>query len=310
MWFKNAQIFLLDESFPYNAEHFGERLSQKIAAPCPKSQPYAFGWGSPYGNNHDMLVHESNQCLLFTNTKEERVLPTAVVKDLLTDKITEIENAEQREIYAKERSRLRDDITFSLLPQAFTKKTHTHAYFDNENDWLVIDVASRSKAETFTEFLRNTLGTLKIKPLQTKNTASQAMSSWLISGKAPEGFEFGGSCEMRDKEKDRGTIRFTELLITDSEVTNHLKLNRRLAKLELIWQQRIAFVLSDDMSISRIRFLDVIKESLEDLEASDNMQKFESEFAIMSLELRHCLTQLVNALGGIIQEKAQAAIAA
>lgn len=302
MWFKSAHIFLFDEPFPYNAEHFGERLSQRIARPCPKSQPYAFGWASPYGNNHEMLVHESNQCLLFTNSKEERILPSAVVKDALMEKVAEIEEREQREVYGKERSRLKDDITFSMLPQAFTKKTNTFAMIDNTQNWLIIDVGSRSKAETFTELLRNTLGTLKITPIQTQTPASRAMSQWLISGQAPEGFEFGGDCEMRDKEKDRGAIRFTQLLITDKEVTNHLNLNRRLAKLELIWQKRIAFVLNDDLSISRIRFLDVVKESLEELEDVDSMQKFESEFALMSLELRSCLKDLVKAMGGTTLE--------
>ncbi|OGT46982.1 MAG: hypothetical protein A3F17_05900 [Gammaproteobacteria bacterium RIFCSPHIGHO2_12_FULL_41_15] len=310
MWFKSAQIFLLDQPFPYNAEHFAERLKQRVARPCPKSQPYAYGWSSPYGNHFDELVHESNQCMLFTNTKEERILPSSVIKEVLDEKLKVMEEKEQREIYAKERSRLKDDITFSMLPQAFTKKTHTHAFIDNEHHWLLIDVSSRSKAETFTELLRNTLGSFKITPLQTQTTASVAMSHWLLSSKAPTGFEFGGDCEMRDKEKDRGAIRFYQLLITDKEVTNHLKLNRRLVKLELVWQKRIAFVLNDDCSISRIRFLDVVKESLEELDMADSMQKFESEFAMMSLELRHCIAELLDAMGGIIGKVALSEVSA
>lgn len=99
--------------------------------------------------------------------KEERILPSTVVNEMLQVRIEEVEEAEGRKLGKKAKAELKDNLIFELLPRAFTYSTKLFAYIDTKNDFIVIDSASRSKAEDLLSFLCKTLGDLPVIPLNT-----------------------------------------------------------------------------------------------------------------------------------------------
>jgi recombination associated protein RdgC len=62
----------------------------------------------------------------------------------------------------------------------------------------------------------------------------------------------------------------------------------------------LAFVLGDDLSIKRLKFLDVILE--EAAEAEDAATRFDVDFSLMGLELRRFIERLVETFGGVAEE--------
>ncbi len=57
-------------------------------------------------------------------------------------------------------------------------------------------------------------------------------------------------------------------------------------------------MLGDDHAVRRLRFLDVVLESLADTKAETLAEELDARFALMTLELAELLPALVEAFGG------------
>ena len=49
------------------------------------------GWVAPLGHLGEQLTHQSNGCIMVCLRREEKVLPAAVVREIVNDKVLEIE---------------------------------------------------------------------------------------------------------------------------------------------------------------------------------------------------------------------------
>ena len=61
-------------------------------------------------------------------------------------------------------------------------------------------------------------------------------------------------------------------------------------------------MLADDLSIKRLKFLDVILEEAAESEADDAASRFDVDFSLMGLELRRFISRLVATFGGVAEE--------
>jgi recombination associated protein RdgC len=84
-----------------------------------------------------------------------------------------------------------------------------------------------------------------------------------------------------------------------SEIQAHLDAGKQVVQLALEWDGRIAFVLSEDLALKRLKFLDIIQEEAADTEAEDAAARFDVDFSLMSLELGRFVPKLVEAFGGL-----------
>ena len=58
-------------------------------------------------------------------------------------------------------------------------------------------------------------------------------------------------------------------------------------------------MLGDDHAVRRLRFLDVVLESLADTKAETIAEEMDARFALMTLELSAFLPEMVNVFGGV-----------
>jgi recombination associated protein RdgC len=70
----------------------------------------------------------------------------------------------------------------------------------------------------------------------------------------------------------------------------------------MTWNDRVSFVLTEQLQIKRLAFLDIIKE--ESTALADHADEiFDVEFTLMTGELAKMLKDLLNALGGEVTVK-------
>ena len=121
MLFKQAQLFTLTTPFPKKESSMLPKLEPMLFKECPPSFSSSFGWIATTKQENAPLVYSLDSCLLFQIQFEEKVLPSGVIRKELENKINELQTKESRKIYAKEKKDLRDEVTMTLLPRAFTR---------------------------------------------------------------------------------------------------------------------------------------------------------------------------------------------
>jgi recombination associated protein RdgC len=299
MWFKNLQLYHLQQSFDLNPEELHEKLEPQSARECGSMEPSTYGWERPLGRQGTLLTHGANGHIMLCARSEEKILPATVIREKLAQKVEEIEQAEARKVRRREKEELKDILIQQLLPQAFTKSSLTYAYIDPKGRWLVVDASSAKKAEELINLLRDSLGSLKVKPVIAAQSPAAVMTSWLADQAPQDGFVVADECELRDPMDEGGIIRCRRQDLMGDEIAPHLKAGKQVVRLALEWAERITFVLCEDLSIKRLGFMDMIQEEAAEVAAEDDSARFDADFAIMSLELGRFMPALLKQFGGM-----------
>ncbi|MGR9085867.1 MAG: recombination-associated protein RdgC [Gammaproteobacteria bacterium] len=298
MWFKNLTIFRINESFDLSPEELEDKLQALPFRPSGPHEEFSYGWTPPLSNGSGQLVHSCNGFMMLCGKKEEKVLPSAVVNEVVREKILEAEEKQGRKLPKKERSVIKDETIFELLPKAFTFSRKTYAYIDPRGGWLIVDSAAAKTAEDLLGNLRKCLGTLPVVPISTVDKPGLTMTDWLLHGSQPDDIIIEDECELRSIEQEGGIIRCKRHDLALPEIKNHLDCGKHVIKLAVNWADRISFVIDEHLGIKRLRFLDLIQDQVADIDASDEAELFDADFSIMSLELSNFLPRLVELFGG------------
>lgn len=294
MWFKNLAVYRFTEAFTLAADVLEQKLQQQQFHSCGSHDEFSFGWTSPLGKASDALVHAGNGFFMLCAKKEEKVIPSSVINEMLQEKIADIEEREARKLPQKERARIKDELIFELLPRAFSFSKKTYAYIDSQGGWVVVDAASPKKAEDLLSLLRKSLGSLPVTPIGAGAKPAGVMTQWLISNTSPKDILIEDECELRSQEEEAAIIRCKRHDLALPEIKNHLDSGKQVIKLAMSWADRLSFVLDENLSIKRLKFLDLIQEQAANIEAFDEIEQFDADFSIMSAEIAQFLPRLLE----------------
>lgn len=298
MWFKQLSFYRLPEAVDPVAVQ--QALAKAPFQSCTGLDWFSDGWVSPA--DHANLSMNLNNCTLFTLKRQDKVLPGAAIRDAVEEKAKVIEIAENRKLGRKERQSLKEQITDDLLPRAITRTSMIHGHINNRRQWLMIGSGTASKAEGLISKLREALPPFPARLPRTKITPQDAMTNWLES-EPPEGFALDADCELKDVGESDAIIRCSRMDLTADEIRQHIATGKQVTRLGLIWNERIRFVLTDDLRLLRIQFLDVLQEETRQA-GDDSASLFDASFAIMSEYLGNLIDQLVSVLGGLTEPSA------
>ena len=297
MWFKNLRIYRVTQKIDLSAERLEAELLNQAFKPCSSLDFSRYGWVPPLGQHSEMLTHSCDGNIMICARKQEKILPAAAINELVDEKAMELESQNARKIFRKERLNLKDDAIHTLLPRALTKSSLTFAYFSPKTKMLIIDAASVNKAEEFLDHLRATLVTLPVLPLSCTGDVSEIMTRWIKQHPA-KGFELDDECELQSARESKNTIRCKNQELESDEIMNHIKAGKRVIQLAINWKDAIRFMLSEDFSIKRIRFDDIVQEQAQG-DADDFATQFDQDFSIMALQINQFLEELLEAFGGV-----------
>ena len=292
MWFSQCTVFRLPET--PNAALLADKLADAPFAPCGGLDWFTEGFAAPQSFTPE-LVFKVEQTMGIALRREEKVLPGSVIQRAVDERVARIEQQEGRSVGRKERQELKEQVTDELLPRAFVRATHTRALF--ADGMLLVDSAAASKAENLLAKLREALGGLKAQLVHTRQTPSALMTSWLLQGHCEGGFELDSDCELKGVGDVVPVVKVSKQDLTADEVVQHVKNGKTVTQLGLVWREQIAFILTQDFTLKRIQYLDVLQEEAESNGDDAASLAFASQI-LMTEAISTMLEELVSYLGG------------
>ncbi len=301
LWFKNLMVYRLSREVSLSADEMEKQLIAFSFTPCGSQDMAKTGWVSPMGSHSDALTHTVNGQIVICARKEEKILPSPVIKQELQAKIERLEGEQHRKLKKTEKDSLKDEVLHSLLPRAFSRFNQTFLWIDTVNDLIMVDAASAKRAEDTLALLRKSLGSLPVVPLTLENPIELTLTEWVRSKELPSGFALMDEAELKAILEDGGVIRCKKQDLFSDEIAVHIEAGKLVTKLALDWQERVQLVLSDDGSLKRLKFSDTLREQNEDIDQEDFAQRFDADFILMTSELAALIKNLIEALGGEAQ---------
>ncbi len=296
MWFKQLSFYPIAADQLPDLATVADKLADAEFAPVQGLDWFSEGFAAPQPFSPE-LVFAADYTWGLALKKEEKVLPAGVIRDILDERVAEIQEAEARKVGKKEKQELKEQITDDLLPRAFTRSGRTHAVIDAKHGFLLINQAAAAKAENLLTRLREALGGLEARLPQTKQSPGSLMTDWLLRGAAEGGFELDSDCELKGQGDVVPTVRVSKQDLTADEVVQHVKNGKHVTQLGLVWRDQIAFVLTADFTLKRIQYLDVLQEEAENHGDDAASLAFATQI-LMAESLGTMLHELVGYLGG------------
>ncbi|MCX7121216.1 MAG: recombination-associated protein RdgC [Gammaproteobacteria bacterium] len=290
MWFKQASLFQFTKPLKLSQQDLSEALAPLSFTPCLPSLPSSMGWVSPIDQTDSQMVYGSGRFWMICLQLEEKLLPAGVIRQALEEKIEEIEKKESRPVRGKEKQNLKDEITQTLLPKAFTQKSRIHAMIDLDRQYLIINSNNAKKVERFVAFLKRAIAPIDLKSPDIKKPTS-VMTQW-VKEDAPEGFTIGLSCVLQDPQQERRVIRCQHQDLLATAIQSLMKDGCDIAQLSLSWKDQLQFILAPDFSIKSIQFQAAVLELSNADYTETPQQRFDADFFIMT----EIMTQLMDDL--------------
>ncbi|MFZ6774710.1 recombination-associated protein RdgC [Undibacterium sp. SXout7W] len=294
MWFKNLQVFRLTQPWAITADELHAQLAKIQFSQVASNEIQSQGWASPREN--DMLVHTVNQQFLLALATEKKLLPSSVINQVAKARAQEMEEQQGFAPGRKAMKELKERVTDELLPRAFGVRRNTFIWIDPVNRWLVIDASSPSRADEVVKLLLKCCDKLPLEGLRMKSSPQACMTSWLAGNEAPKGFTIDQDTELKSSTEDKATVRYVRYSLDDADTQKHISAGKQCTKLALTWADKISFVLTDTLVIKRIKPLDILDE--EKNQGTNEEERFDADFMLMTAELAKMLDDIVFALGG------------
>jgi recombination associated protein RdgC len=312
--FKSASYFRIDSEFVLPPiDTLEEALQAARFVPCGATQADSSGWVPPRRKSVALAEYVGGHLILKLCT-ERRALPASAVKAALEERIEKYKQETGNErVGSKLKKEMKEEIVFELLPRAFTKRAHTMLWLDIANKFIVVDTASSGGADRIVTALVEVLTQTRasgapftVKPVRTNSSAAASMSHWLATREAPAGFTVDRDCELKTPDEQKSTVRYSRHTLEIEEVAQHIATGKVPTQLAMTWNDRVSFVLNESAQLKKLKLLDVVMDGVQ--EGGKDDDGFDTDVAILTGELTGLLPELLEALGGELDEGSAAAL--
>lgn len=304
-WFKKVIAYRITGDIDLSTERLQAALSEKLARAPGDDELSTYGFSSPLprveGVQSKILAHPVGTGILICAEKWLRKISSKSVNDAVDKQVREIETNQERKVYGKERSQLKELVIAGMLPRLIPECKYTTALIIPEQNLILVDTSAPNVAEDLLSTLRQVLGSLPVRPMRTLQSPAEGMTAWLKDGEAPEGFTILDSADLAGVKdgKKVGKVRLTDMDLTSEEVQLHLSTGRRASKLALAWNGKLTFKLTDRLIIEGVKFDDLLQENAAQAAGEgDALQYFDASMTIMTDALGKLTTALTGAFGG------------
>ena len=271
-------------------------------APCGPTQPSSYGFVPPREKSGALIEVVAGQWIMAVKI-ETKSVPAAEVKKHLELRLDAVEKETGRRPKGKRSREIKDEVIQDLLPKAFAKDKRMLVWIDPADGLVLIDSTSTSQVDLVLALLCEILYDTKLTLINSAMSPTTAMSGWLVGREGPPDFSIDRECELKQPDGEKAVVRYSRHTLDIDEVVDHIKQGKQPTRLAMTWCGRLSFVLTDALQLKKIQLLDVALEAKAGDEARD---AFDADVTIATGEIGMAIGDLLTALGGEIQQPAQA----
>lgn len=290
--FKNLIAYRIATDWWTTLETVELALQKTPFMPCGATQEKSAGWVPPRGEAHGLLCESVGGQWIMRFMTEAKQLPASVINRKVQEKADAIEREFGRKPGKKETRELKDEAKLDLLPMAFTKQSSIWVWIDPKAGMLLVDTASQGKADEVVTLLVESLKGFGLALVDTQTSAQAAMAHWLLTQEPPVGFSIDRECELKAADESKAVVKYGRHPLDIDEVKQHVEHGKLPTKLAMTWDDRVSFVLTDSLHVTKIAFTDNV------LDQAGDEGGFDTDVAIATGELRKLIPDLIEALGG------------
>jgi recombination associated protein RdgC len=294
MFFRNLTLFRFPTSL--DVSDLDTHLAACALKPVGPLELSSRGFVPPFGRDAEALSHRIGDALWLSVGSEDKLLPGAVVNDLLQKKLAALEQKEGRRPGGRTRKRLKEDLVHELLPRAFVRPGRTDALLDLEHGLCVVDTSSRKTGENVVSEIRHALGSFPALPLNAEVAPRAVLTGWIAGEPLPDGLSLGDECELKDAADKGAVVKCQRQELQSDEVARHLEAGKQVTRLALTLDDHVSFVLGEDLVIRKFKLLDGAVDQLESTERDDLHAELDARVALMSGEVKRLFSVLEPAL--------------
>ncbi|MGB4060095.1 MAG: recombination-associated protein RdgC [Burkholderiaceae bacterium] len=295
--FKSVWVYGVASGWPASIETVEEALQCMPFVPCGASQDKAVGWVPPRGQAHGPLIESVNGQWMLRFKVEVRQVPSSVINRRVNDMAAQIEATTGRKPGKKEKRDLKEEAVAALLPQAFPREQSIWVWLDTTHHRMVLDSTSAARADDIITALVKVLDGFSVEPLSTALSPAVAMATWLTEQEAPAGFAIGKECELKSADESQAVVRYARHPLLTDEVKAHLAQGKQPTRLALEWDDRVSFVLGDNLQLKKLAFDDKVLEQAK--AQGQRADDFDGNVLMVTAELSPLIGDLIDALDGL-----------
>lgn len=306
MWFKNLNLYKLENFEDVNIEELEETLSNGVFEECQPHEEKKAGWIPPMGENFEQFIHTANGSHMICLKTQIKKIPSSVINEKIREKEEQrrSQDPDFKRFSKEEKEDLKEQIKFELLPHAFPQSAVMFAYIDTKNNYLVVDTSSSNKAEGMITHLKSMIANdgVNIIPLQTVHEPANTMSNWLIDGKAHSELFFGVKCKLKDMSTN-GSISYSKHDMDDNQLVEYLTGDKTVSELAFTWgeegEEKMDFTLTDDFVFKGVKFHSLYRDEVGGMDLEGFAAIFDAEFDIMVRAIREFIPFVTSCFGGV-----------
>ena len=303
VFFRNLSVYCLPAGWVVTLEQLTSMLERFPFVPTTDLEAESTGW-APVHEGYG-VVHAVQGHLLLRMRKESRVMPAKAIELQVQEVAVKVEQSQGFKPGKKQRKEIRDQVVTQMLPAAFRQQDDVLVWIDAHAGRLAIDSAASGPRDTAISLLCKSIDHFVLERLTVNTAAAGAMTGWVADDEAPDGFTIDTTAELRATGAGAGAVQYVNRPLEPDEIRRHLQSGMQCTRLGLTWDDKVSFVLDDELVLKRVMPCEALHKDVERV-AKNDAETFEADFYLMASTLRPLIADLVDVLGGECVDDRQA----
>lgn len=291
--FRNVRFYRVSSPWPEAEQELSDLLQKCSFVPCGPLTEKRSGWESPADD--ETFSRRIGGADLLQMRTQSRLLPVAAIQEAMAHRVDEYRSRMAQEPSRRVLRRLKEETRDELLPKSLLKSERVNGFFLLSERVLGIDAASESKAERFLDLLRASLQNLECTPLAFTQPPADLLTAMFL-GERFSGFNVADECRMQDISEQKAVATWRHSNLEDPAIRQHVIDGMKLTHLGIEYNDIFGCVVSEDVSLSKIRFAEA--EAADVSDAEDPLARMDARFVLLTGTLRALLNDFKKMLGG------------
>lgn len=288
-WLKSLTCFSLVDFPLIGAAALGECLHKESFVPCSTLERERHGFTPAFGQEE--MVRQTASVMWLQMRSERKAVPGATVKRLLEERIKVIETEEARKVGRKEKKEMKQAVVDELVAIAPPTQSTVTVLLDQANARLIVGSSSNKVVERVLSLMLKCVDGLNFARVDFGNVVTAEMANLLL-GADSGAFATDSSLILKGPGSPAATVRFAKHSLSTPEVASHLNAGMRPVELELGWDGRLSFVLTENFGIKKLTYLELVTTSFESSLPEDPIECLDAVLLLQAGEIAAVVDEL------------------